>query len=161
MKIDIQEHGYGLAPGSLHLFINTAQIADVMALVNSNTTILQAVTGQRERGIDSGLVGTGIVIEGVVVHVDDNVPVGYVAMLASDVKPLARRVHFNSAYQGLQLFNPVTGMSVADFGGMDFPLAGSEFLRRVGFAVQFLGAGTCRQLVASTSYTTPTFRLGN
>jgi hypothetical protein len=161
MKTDIQEHGYGLSPGSLHLFINTSQVSDVMALVNSNTTILQAVTGQRERGIDAGLVGTGIQIEGVTVHVDDNVPAGYVAMLSSDVKPLARRVHFNPAYQGLQLYNPVTGMSISDFGGVDFPMTGTQFLRRVGFAGQYLGAGTCRQLVPSTSYTNPSFRLGN
>lgn len=161
MKIDIQEHGYGLTPNSLHLFINTAQVADVLAMVNSSSTILQAITGQREKAIDAGVINTGIQIEGVSITVDDNVPAGYVAMLCSDVRPLARRVHFNPAFQGLQMYNPVTGMSLEDFGGVDFPLSGSEFLRRVGFAVQYLGAGTCRQLVASTTYTTPTFRLGN
>lgn len=161
MKKDIQEHGYGLSPGSLHLFIHTDQVGDIMALINSNTTILQAITGQREEGIDKGLIGTGIMIEGVMIHVDDNVPSGWCSMLASDVKPLARRVHYNPAYQGLQLYNPITGISLADFAGTDFPLTGAQFLRRVGFAVQMLGAGTVRKLVASTTYTNPTFRLGN
>jgi hypothetical protein len=152
MKTDIQEHGYGLREGDLHLWINTAQVGDVSALINSNTTILQAITGQREKAIDAGLIGTGIMIEGVIIHVDDNVPAGYVMMLASDVKPIARRVHFRAEYKGL--------MSYQEAVNPDYPLAGMAFMRRIGFAGQILGAGTCRQLVASTTYTNPTFRLG-
>jgi hypothetical protein len=150
---DIREHGFGLTPGSLYAFFHTAQLADVQALINSNTTILQAITGQREKGIDSGAMNSGLLIEGVNIVFDDNVPSGYVAMLASDVKPLAKRVHFNAAYQGLQAFNPNGGVA-------DYPLAGMAFMRRIGFAVKYLGAGTCRQLVGSTTYTNPTFRLG-
>jgi hypothetical protein len=153
MKKDLQEHGYGLLPNSIHAYFHTDQINDLMGLINSNTTILQAITGQREKGIDSGVVGTGIVIEGVVIHIDDNAPSGYVAMLCTDVKPVAKRVHFTPAYQGLQVYKQ------SEIEG--YPLAGIQFLRRIGFAVQHLGAGTCRQLVASTTYTNPTFRLGD
>ncbi len=150
MKTDIQEHGYGRSPGTLHFFIHTDQTGDVMALINSNSTILQAITGQREEGIDRGLIGTGIMIEGVVLHVDDNVPTGYVMMLASDAKPISKRVHFHPEYQGLQTFQ-------SNFNAA-FPLADMKFLRRIGFSANVLAAGTCRQLVASTTYTNPTFR---
>lgn len=151
MKNDIQEHGYGLTPGSLHLFINTDEQDDVLGLMDTNgsSTVLQAITANRERAIDFGLANTGVMLEGVMVHVDDNVPSGYLGMVASDVKPIARREHFTPEFQGLQTFH--------EYAVPEYPLAGMKFLRRIGFAVQHLGAGTCRQLVASTTYTNPTF----
>ena len=152
MMQDIREHGYGLMPGSLHAFFHSAQMADVQGLINSNTTILQAITGQREKGIDLGAWNTNLLIEGVEIHFDDNVPSGYTAMMASDVKPLSMREHFRPEYRGLMRYykhQPPENM----------PLQGMEFMRRIGFAGRLPGAGTARQLVASTTYTNPTFRI--
>lgn len=152
MKKDIQEHGYGLHPGSLYLFANTAQSDALLNLSNTNASnsVLQAMTAMRERGIDQGIVGTGWVLEGAQVVITDDVPSGYLSMVAADVKPIAMRQHFRPEYQGLQDY--------IESYNSQYPLAGMKFLRRVGFAVQHLGAGTCRQIVASTTYTNPTFR---
>lgn len=152
MKADIQQHGYGLTPGSLFLFANTAEQDDVMSLMNTNaaTTVLQAITPQRSQAIDQGLLGTGVSIEGVQVVITDDVPAGYLGMVAGDVKPVAMRQHFRPEYQGLQDYT--------EAANSNYPLMGLKYLRRVGFAVQHLGAGTCRQIVASTTYTNPTFR---
>jgi hypothetical protein len=151
MKKDIQEHGYGLVPGSLHLFASTTEQAAVTALMNTNasSTILQASTPNREVAIDYGIVNTGVVIEGVRVHITDDVPAGYLAMIAGDTKPVARREHLNPAYRGLQDYS--------ERASSEYPLLGMQFMRRIGFSVQHLGAGTCRQLVGSTTYTNPTF----
>jgi hypothetical protein len=151
MKIDIQEHGYGLTPGSLFLLINSAQSDDVANLMDTNAsnTILQAITAMRERAIDQGVVNTGVVLEGANVVVTDDVPAGYLGMVAADVKSIAKREHFNASYRGLQDFT--------ENFNQQYPLAGLKFMRRIGFAVQHMGAGTCRQLVASTTYTNPTF----
>ena len=152
MKTDIQEHGYGLRPGSLYLFANTAQSAALLNLSNTNASnsVLQAMTMQREKGIDYGVVGTGWVLEGAQCIITDDVPSGYLGMVAADVKPVSMREHFNSSYHGLQDYS--------ESHNPQYPLAGMKFMRRIGFAVQHLGAGTCRQLVASTTYTNPTFR---
>lgn len=152
MMQDVREHGYGLLPGSLHAFFNSGSMSDVQGLINSNITILQAITSQREKGIDLGAWNTKLLIEGVEIHFDDNVPAGYTAMLADDVKPLTKRVHFNPEFQGLMryyLHQPPENM----------PLQGMSFMRRLGFAGRMLGAGTCRQINASTTYTNPTFRI--
>lgn len=153
MRMDIQEHGYGLIPGSLHAFMNTANSNALEALMDTNaaSTILQAMTAMREKSIDQGVVGSGVMFDGIIFHFDDNIPSGYIAMMATDVKPIAQRNHFRPEYQGLQIYQE----SVND----GYPLLGSKFMRRIGFAAQHLGAGTCRQLVASTTYTNPTFRL--
>ncbi len=152
MKIDIQEHGYGLTPGSLYLFANTAQSDDLANLSNTNasSTILQAITMERAKAIDRGIVGTGWMLEGAQVVITDDVPSGYLAMAAADVKPVAMREHFNAAYSGLQDYT--------ENYNAQYPLAGMKFMRRIGFAVQHLGAGTCRQIVGSATYTNPTFR---
>ena len=122
-----------------------------LAVTNAATTILQAITPERSRAIDTGVIGTNIMLEGVIIHFDDNVPSGYTCMLSTDVKPIAKRVHFKPEYQGLQMYSNTPNET--------YPLAGQIFLRRIGFGVQHLAAGTCRQLVASTTYTNPTFRL--
>jgi hypothetical protein len=153
MRIDIQQHGYGRIPGSLHLFAHSDQSDDISGLMNTNasSTILQAITSNRSKLIDDGIVNTGVVVDGVTIHITDNVPTGYLGMIATDVKPVARREHFNPAYQGLQIYSE-SGVN------QEYPLLGQSFMRRIGFAVQHMGAGTCRQLVASTTYTNPTFR---
>jgi len=148
MKQTIQEHGYGLNAGQLELYFSTTQIPDVMALVNSNTTILQGETPMRQAAIDRGVYLQDIMLEGVILKVSDDVPAGYCVMLANDVKPLTKRVHVTPAYQGLQMY--------AESLNENFPLAGQKFLRRVGFSVQYLGAGCAYQLVGSTTYTAPT-----
>lgn len=152
MKQDITEHGYGQGDGMIHGFYNSAQMADVLALFNSNSSILQAPTPERQTAIDAGAWGTNLKLEGVYLHFDDNIPAGYCAMMATDVKPLSKREHFKPEYQGLQMFQATVNEA--------YPLAGMTFLRRIGFAVQHLGAGTCRQITGSTSYSNPTFRLG-
>lgn len=149
---DIRQHGFGEAPGSLHSFFHSDQLAEVQTLPNQSSNILQGMTPERLKAIDSGAWNTGVMIEGVEIHFDDNVPSGYTCMLASDVKPLTQRVHFNPEYQGLMRFykeQPPENM----------PLQGMSFMRRIGFSGRILGAGTCRQIVASTTYTNPTFRI--
>jgi hypothetical protein len=152
MKKDVQEHGYGLTPGSLNLFANTAQSDTLANLMNSNaaTTILQAITANRAKAIDGGVINTGVVLEGANLIFTDDVPAGYLGLVASDVKPVARREHYKPEYQGLQDYT--------ENSNAQYPLAGMKFMRRIGFAIQYPGAGTCRQIVASTTYTNPTFR---
>lgn len=152
MKKDIQEHGYGLTPGSLNLFAASAQ-SDVLAnLMNTNasSTILQAITANRDKAIDGGVINTGVVLEGANLVITDDVPAGYLAMTASDVKPVAQRNHYKPEYAGLQDYS--------ENSNVQYPLAGLKFMRRIGFAIQFPGAGTARQLVGSTTYSNPTFR---
>lgn len=153
MRKDIQEHGYGLTPGSLHCFMNTADSDQLEALMDTNAsnTILQAITLMREKAIDEGVIGSGVMFDGINFHFDDHIPKGYIAMLTTDVPPVARREHFREEFQGLQIFREQTNDQ--------YPLVGTYFMRRIGFSCQHLGAGTCRQLVASTTYTNPTFRL--
>jgi hypothetical protein len=152
MKKDIQEHGYGLTPGGLLALVNSAQVADIMAMVNTNasSTILQGMTPERQRAIDNGLFGTGVNVEGVLVKVDDNVPANYVAMMATDVQPLTKRVHLNPAYRGVQAFR--------ESPNEQYPLLGLKFVRRIGFSGAIMGAGTCRYLTGSTTYTNPSFQ---
>lgn len=154
MQKDVREHGYGREPGSTYLLCHTAQSPDIMAMVNTNSanTILQAITSMRERGIDQGIYNTGISIEGTMVCFTDDVPSGYVALVTTTVKPVAERMHVQASARGLQMFH-------SSFNEL-YPLSGMKFLRRTGFAVQHLGSCTVRQLVASTSYTNPTFRTG-
>lgn len=154
MARDIREHGYGLNPNSLVLLAHSNQSDAIAGLLNTNAanTILQAITSMRERGIDAGVWNTGITVEGILIVFNDNVPAGYLGMFDMTARPLARREHINESARGLQMFQQSYNEN--------YPLSGMKFLRRIGFGVQFLGAGTCRQLVASTSYTAPTFRLG-
>jgi len=153
MKATIQEHGFGLTPNSLHLWINSAQVPAIEALVNSQTGMLQAWTPERQKALDLGIVGTAFVLDGVLIHVDDNIPAGYMLMLCSDVKPISRRLHFKPEFQGLTTDNKINNP--------EYPLAGLTFLRRVGFAPQYLAAGCAVQIVASTTYTNPTWRIGS
>lgn len=152
-KADVIEHGYGLQPNSLHIYFNSAQCDDVQQLLDTNaaTTILQAMTAMRERAIDKGVLNTGVTIEGMELHFDDHIPAGYFAVLAEDVRPVIRREHVRPEYQGLQIYTETPNEN--------YPLLGQRFLRRIGFAVQHMGAGTCRQIVASTTYDNPTFRI--
>lgn len=152
MTKDIQEHGFGLTPGSRLLFANTAEADDLLALMDTNasSTILQAITAMREKAIDGGMVNTGVTLYGARVVITDDVPAGYLAMVATDVKPIARRVHLNPAYRGLQLYSEFAT-------NPDYPLANQQYMRRIGFGVQQMGAGTCRQIVGSATYTNPTF----
>lgn len=154
MLQDVREHGYGRTPGSCYLVLHTNQAPDIMGMVNTNAanTILQAITAMRQKGIDQGVYNTGIVIEGVMISFTDDVPAGYVGLLTSTTKPVAQRQHIEESARGLQMFQ-------SSFNEQ-YPLAGMKFLRRTGYAPQHLGACTFRQIVASTSYTNPTFRLG-
>lgn len=148
---DVREHGYGLQPGSLVSFWNTAQTKTLENLLNI-TVASSLNTPSRTRAQDMGAL-SGVEYAGCLFAFNDNVPSGYFTVIDTMVKPLAKRVHLNPAYRGLQIY--------AESMNQNYPLAGQNFLNRYGFAVRHLGAGTCRQIVASTSFTAPTFRLAN
>lgn len=150
---DIREHGFGTREGALTCRINSADVDEIFRLTNNSSNIIQAFTEMRARSIDRGVQNgqtPGVMVKGVWVKVDDNVPSGYLGMYANDIPVMLRREHFAEQYRGLMLFRE---------GGVspEFPLAGMRFMRRVGFAARQLGAATFRQLVASTTYTNPTF----
>lgn len=80
------------------------------------------------------------------------VPKGYVALAASGGpnsidNPVAVRQHANPAYQGLRLIP----------GNSQYPLVDSFFARAIGVGVRHRGAAVVAQIVASTTYTEPTF----
>lgn len=154
MVEDITEHGYGLMPDTLELFINQAQFSDVTGAFDTNgaNTVLQVPTTERMKLIDRGLFGTGFGYVGVRITVNPYIPAGYLLMMASDVKPLHWRQHYDAQYRGL--------MRINNKELTDAPLIGSWFFRRAGFSGRHLCAGAARQLVASTTYTNPTFRIG-
>lgn len=131
----------------LTMFINTAQTDDVMNIQDPGSGIV-AATSERERAIDRGIWRQGIMVNGVNVVVNNNVPAGYVLMLASDVKPLSLCEHVDPSVRGL-MFQP--GYHEAA------PLVGSTFRRRYGFAVQHMGAGAVLRL-GNATWSSPTFR---
>lgn len=151
MIADIQEHGYGHEPGSLVLSFHSSDADEVAALFNTSSTILQAATPSRALAIDRGVRAPGVIKNGCLLRQDDYMPPGYFAMYVQNEQILNRREHETPAYQGLTTFRE-QGFSP------EFPLAGSQFLRRIGFSARHLGAATFRQVVASTTYTNPTFR---
>lgn len=145
--VHIREHGYGSR--GLWAYFNTAQEAAVMATLNITATSSMA-TPQRVRAQDEG-VHEGIRSGGIDYYFDDNVPAGYFTVFDPFVIPLRRRVHVNPAARGLRLFGETFNEN--------YPLAGKNFRHRYGFGIAHLGAGVARQLVASTTYTNPTFRI--
>jgi hypothetical protein len=149
---NIREHGFGLRPNSLVAWFHTDQQDDIENLLN--ITVASSLNSPgRQRAQDEGGYGTGLPYAGIEIAFNDNVPTGYFAVVDRTVKPLARRLHLQPQYRGLQMY----GQSFDE----NFPLAGKNFLNRYGFVVQRLGAGVAYQLVGSTSYTNPTFRLAN
>lgn len=152
MKRDIQEHGYGLRPGSLVCFLNNQEGTALENLLNINVSS-SLTTPSRVASQEDGAYGQEIRFSGIRFIVNDNVPAGYLVMVDSSIRPVAKRSHLNPAYRGLQMY--------AQTFNENFPLANQQFLNRYGFGARHLGAGTCRQLVASTSYTSPSFRLAN
>jgi len=152
MKRDIQEHGYGLVPGSLVCFLNNQEGMVLENLLNISVSS-SLNTPSRLAAQEDGAYGQEIKFSGIRFVVNDNTPAGYMCMMDVGIQPVAKRVHLNPAYRGLQMY--------AQSFNENFPLANQQFLNRYGFGVRHLGAGTCRQLVASTSYTAPTFRLTN
>ncbi|UOF77571.1 major capsid protein [Caudoviricetes sp.] len=151
MIADVQEHGYGLEPGTLELAFHSSSNDDVNALFNSASNILQAGTPSRQTAIDRGVRAPGVLLNGVALRPDDYVPAGYFALYATNEQILNRREHETEQFRGLMLFRE---------GGFspEFPLAGTQFMRRIGFSARHLGAATFRQIVGSTTYTNPTFR---
>lgn len=146
---DMLEHGYGMRPGSLYAFFNTAQYSDVIAIMDPTSNPVQG-TPMRQTLIDQGGIGTGITVYGVKILFNQHVPAGYFAILDGDVKPIGRREHLMPEYRGLQIFQDPPNETA--------PLLNTKWRRRIGFAVRHLGAGVCRQIVASTTYTNPTMR---
>lgn len=144
---DILEHGFG---GPFIGLFNTAQISDVSPLFD--TTVNSINTPQRQKVIDAGAQAGGMV-KGVDCMFAHWVPAGYFAVLSLAVKPLARRLHPDPQYRGLTMVMPNEASSD--------PLIDAYLRRRVGIGVARLGAGTVRQIVASTSYTNPTLRYSN
>ncbi len=147
---DVREHGYGVGPNRLVAWFNSAQEDDVCNLLNINVAS-SLNTPQRQKAQDEGGYGTGLKYNGCEFAFNDNVPTGYFAVVDRMIKPVARRVHWDQRFRGLQMY----GQTFDE----NFPLAGKNFLNRYGYVIRHLGAGTCRQIVASTTYTNPTFRL--
>lgn len=80
------------------------------------------------------------------------IPKGYTALVASagpnsSDNPVAVREHDRSAYRGLLLIP----------GNGQYPLQDSFFRRTIGVGVRHRGAAVVCQIVASTTYTAPTF----
>lgn len=148
---DVQEHGFGIEPGTLELAFHSSSRDEVETLFNAGSGILQAETPSRQVAIDRGVRATGVLKSGVRLRCDDYVPPGYFGLYAVNEQLLNQREHENEAYRGLMLFQQA-GFSP------QYPLAGQQFMRRVGFSARMLGAATFRQIVASTTYTNPTFR---
>jgi len=147
----MNKFGYGMNPSTCVALFNTDQKSDVSAVMDSTASIGIIATPERIRALDQG-VQADIRIEGVRCIFHPWVPSGYFAVIDAATKPLAKRVHPNPEYRGLMIDGP-------NISSPRDPLVGAEYLRRVGFAVRHLGAGVCRQLVGSTTYTNPTFRL--
>jgi hypothetical protein len=142
-KRNIQEHGYGLAPNSLVSYWHTDQQDDIENLLNI-TVSSSLTTPGRVRAQDEGGMNGDLIYSGIAIRFNDNVPTGYFTMMDRNVKPVARRLHLNPQYRGLQMFKQSFDEN--------FPLAGSNFLNRYGFVVRHLGAGVAYQLVGSTTY---------
>lgn len=149
--VNIREHGFGENPGEIDVWFSPSQTAAVEGLFDTASTILQAATPMRQRAIDMGVQGANLMMFGANVKFDAAIPAGYFLLLVNTVKPVGVREHRNPDFQGLQLFG--------EQDNPDFPLLSKYFLRRVGFAPLRLGAGAAYQIVASTTYTNPTFRL--
>lgn len=143
----IQNKGYGRGNGMLTMFVNTAQTDDIVAIQDPGSGVVTG-TPERVRAIDSGVWNTGIRVNGVNVVVNNNVPAGYVLMLASDVKPLVIREHVNPAVRGMMLHEGPNNL---------YPLVNSTFRRRFGMSVQHMGAGACLRL-GNATWASPTFR---
>lgn len=142
-KRHIRHHGYGMAPNSLHMFINSQQVKEAEDLTgwsDANKTALQV----------GGLNALGQIDEWIV-HPEDWVPTGYLVGVSTDVKPIGLRKHTKPQYQGLQIFAPNEGTA--------YPLKDAQYMRRVGTGVAHRGAGIVMQLAATGSYTAPTMSL--
>jgi hypothetical protein len=144
---DIKEHGYG--QNTIWALFNSAQAPTVAALLNISVAS-SLITPERVRSQDQG-VWQGIRFAGIDFIFDDNVPAGYFGVIDPTVTPLRRRVHPNPDARGLQMFS--------ESFDEHYPLAGRNFRRRYGWGWAHLGAGTFRQIVASTTYTNPSWRL--
>lgn len=151
--IDIREHGYGENPGEIDIYFGSTMEDDIMGVLDTNAanTIVQASTPMRQKAIDMGISGANLTIYGANIKIDPYIPAGYFFAVANDVAPVGQREHKDPAVRGLMLFG--------EHENEDFPLLSKYFLRRTGFSPVRLGAGAARQVVASTTYTNPTFRL--
>ena len=145
--IDIRQHGYGQR--GLWAYFNIAQETALKSLLNI-TVASSLNTPQRTRAQDQG-IHEGITYAGIDIFFDSNVPAGYFSVFDPFVIPLRRRVHPNPNARGLRMFGETFNEN--------YPLAGKNFRSRFGFGVVHLGAGVARQLVASATYTNPTFRI--
>ncbi|HEY3281400.1 MAG TPA: hypothetical protein VGN26_03935 [Armatimonadota bacterium] len=148
----IRHHGYGLGPNSLLAFFNTDAAATIEGLLNISVAS-SLTTPERIKAQDQGAYGSGIRYAGIEFVFDDNVPSGYFAVVDRSLAPIAKRVHYDPSAQGLKMYQ--------ESFNEKYPLAGSYFKDRYGFVVAHLGAGVARQIVATTTYTNPTFRLTN
>jgi hypothetical protein len=143
----IQNKGYGRTAGGLTIFINTAQTDDVMNIQDPGSGVVTG-TPERVKAIDNGVWGQGVMVNGCRVVVNNNVPSGYVLMLASDVKPLSFCEHVDPSVRGLM---------IAPGPNNTYPLVNATFRRRFGFAVQHMGAGAVLRL-GNATWASPTFR---
>lgn len=133
--------------GPYYGFFSTAQESDVLGLFNPASGVPFG-TPMAQRAIDDGLHRTGVKYNNVEMIFSAIIPSGYFLIVDRSVKPFNRRVHELAPYQGLMM---------QEGGDYNNPMVGAFWLRRTGFSVRHLGAGVARQIVASTTYTNPTF----
>lgn len=144
----LTQFGYARNLNNVIALFSTDQQSDVEAVMDNSATLFP--TPERQKAVDNGVRG-GIKVAGVNAIFDAFVPSGYFALIDFSVKPLARRLHANPANRGLKIEGP-------QLQALE-PLVGAYYRSRFGFAVRKLGAGVCRQIVASTTYTNPTLRI--
>ncbi len=142
---DIAEHGY--MDGQFIGLFSQAQISDLSALQDADNKV---TTPGRIKAVDQGFLEGGVPIAGVDCFIHPFVPAGYFAVINMSVPPLGRREHMDEGVRGLRMDGEINDP--------DNPLVGKRFRRRIGFRAAHLGAGVCRQLVASTTYTNPPMR---
>lgn len=141
---DVAEHGFrGPYIGLFSIY----QADDVLKIQDSSSTLIQSPA--RQAAVDQGTLA-GTLVAGVQCVFSEFVPAGYFAVLDAGARPLGRRQHLNPQYRGLRIESQINDPAN--------PLVGRYFRRRIGFAVRLLGAGAVRQIVNSTTYTTPTMR---
>jgi len=167
----VQEHGYGVDPGSqLVGFMNPAEaeeIASFRAGIENNNEVVAKhdyipSSGAPPYFTPSEVVGkiapaqfNGLKINGsygsLWISESQYVPSGYLAVVAtgganSPLNPISVRQHTNPAYQGLRAIpGPMPG----------FPIREAYFARTIGVGTRHRGAAVVMQIKASGDYEVP------
>lgn len=163
---DMISHGYGAQTGTqLVLWVNRAQGKVIRGFRVAGSAVYdfipsEAVGGGTFLPASMGIVGKpGGQVPGEIgtygpFHIveEEYIPPGYMVCLAAGgpdnlVNPIGIREHSNPSYQGLKIIPGARS---------EYPLIDSFYRRGFGTGVRQRGGGMVIQVVASTTYTTPT-----